>query len=300
MTEVSGAANVYNRFKGFLGNLALTPAQRTDGERHRASVVSCLNRNYYGASSAIDNTFLIGSWGKNTVMRPPRDIDIYFKLPASVYERFNKRTGNKQSQLLQEVKSTLESTFTRTNMKGDGQIVLVGFEAYDVEVVPAFELSAGGYYICNTRDGGSYKTTYPHAEVARIEATDASVNGELRDLIRMVKCWQDYCSVWSLKSFWIELIATDFIGQWKPRGQGVFWYDWMVRDFFLHLETKINNILYVPGSYEPIFIGDAWHSRVTSAASRATKATQYDADNKPILAGEEWQKIFGPMIPWSV
>ena len=71
----------------------------------------------------------------------------------------------------------------------------------------------------------------------------------------------------------------------------------MVRDFFGHLVGKANSHLTVPGTGEIMWIGDAWKSRAESAQSRASKACQYEADNMPYSAGDEWQKIFGDFIP---
>lgn len=56
-------------------------------------------------------------------------------------------------------------TYPDTDMSGDGQIVLVRFGSYSVEVVPAFRLQNGRYWIRDTNNGGSYKQTDPRAEV---------------------------------------------------------------------------------------------------------------------------------------
>ncbi len=97
-----------------------------------SGVRKCLNKHYYNSDSETANSFLIGSWAKNTRVRPPRDVDIYFVLPYAVYERFNTYTGNKQSALLQEVKGVLQATYSSTDMSGDGQVVLVRFNTINV------------------------------------------------------------------------------------------------------------------------------------------------------------------------
>ena len=51
---------------------------------------------------------------------------------------------------------------------------------------------------------------------------------------------------------------------------------------------------------ESITIGDAWQSKAWSAYQRALRACEYERDNMNILAGAEWQKIFGPVIPKMV
>jgi hypothetical protein len=69
------------RFQLLLDRLMLTTDQRIDGYVKLMGVVSCLNRHYYGSSSLFANRLLVGSWGKSTEVRPPRDIDLLFILP---------------------------------------------------------------------------------------------------------------------------------------------------------------------------------------------------------------------------
>lgn len=287
---------VRQRFEQFHRNLRLTPAQQEDGLTKCRGVVSCLNRHYYAVPSQIDNSLLIGSWGKNTATRPPRDVDVYFVLPATVYIRFQNHWWNRQSALLQEVKDVLRGTYPNTDMRADGQVVVVRFDSFSVEVVPAFLLTTGRYWICNTHDGGSYKETDPQAESNYINGIDTTNSQNLRPLIRMLKAWQAYNSV-PMKSFQLELLAASFLTQSAWRQKDFFWFDWLIRDFFAYLCHNINSTIIVPGTLENIYLGDAWKSRAESAYSRALKACDYERDNRVENAGEEWRKIFGIEIP---
>jgi Second Messenger Oligonucleotide or Dinucleotide Synthetase domain len=287
------------RFTEFHNNLALTPLQFADGMKKRAGVVSCLNNAYYGTSSETDNSFFVGSWAKNTATRPPRDVDVYFQLPPHVYNRFQQRLWNKQSALLQEVREQLAATYPDTDMRGDGQVVVVRFGTYSVEVVPAFALTTQGrYWICNTSDGGSYKETAPWAEVNSLQAADMAHAGNLRPLIRMLKAWQAWCSV-DIKSFHLELLAAEFIAQSPWSLKDFFYFDWITRDFFEFLCQRVNGHVVVPGTGEVMALGDAWLSRAQSAHQRAIKACECERDNFIEAAGYEWQKIFGLAVPRS-
>lgn len=287
---------VRQRFDLFHRNLSLTTLQQQDAHTKRASVIGCLNRRYYGTSSTTDNSFMIGSWGKGTAIRPPRDIDLYFLLPVNVYHRFQVYRAYRQTALLQEVKDVLASTNPDTDMRGDGQVVVVQFESYRVEVAPAFLLTNGRYWICDTHDGGYYRETDPWAEVRHIETADQACNRNLRPLIRMLKAWQRHCTV-PIKSFQLELLATDFLARSPWRYRDFFWFDWITRDFFADLYHHANKLVFVPGTLEPIFLGDEWQSRAESAYCRAEKACRYEEYNLVAAAGEEWQKIFGTQIP---
>lgn len=290
---------VGQRFDQLLSNLTLTTAQRVDGITKHSGVRQVLNRHYYASLSTSANSFLVGSWGKSTHIRPPRDVDVMFVLPQSVYDKYEKVYGNKQSHLLQEVKRVLAANYPNTDMKADGQVVLVPFATYNVEVLPAFHYWQEIYRICDTNNGGGYKTVMPDSECKSVQTSNDESKGNTRDLIRMLKCWQDHCNV-PMKSFWLELLTVEFLRSWQYKGNGTTYYDWMSRDFFTWLALKGQwsyTTITVPGTSETISIGNAWASRAESARDRATKATQNEAENYPYLASEEWQKIFGTYIP---
>lgn len=290
---------VTQRFEEFHKNLSLTPSQLLDGQTKRGGVTGCLNRHYYGLTSGSDNSFLIGSWGKDTAVRPPRDVDMCFVLPVEVYHRLQGHIWNRQSALLQEVKTVLACTYPETDMRGDGQVIVVRFDTLCVEVLPAFPLQNGRYWICNTHNGGFYKTTDPSAEVNYIDSVDKINNHNLRPLIRMLKAWQGNCSV-PIKSFQLELLAADFIGKSPWRLYDFFYFDWIIRDFFAYLYTKANLSVVVPGTHETIYLGNEWQSRTETAYYRAEKACKCEKINLVETAGEEWQKIFGQQVPRTV
>jgi hypothetical protein len=293
-------AYVISRFQGFQANLGLTDKQREDGITKFAGVTSCLNSAYRGHSSKTDNAFLIGSWSKDTCIRPPRDVDMYYVLPTDVYHRYQGYAAgaNKQSALLQEVKGKLLSKYPASTIKGDGPVVLADFYGWTVEVAPAFLWDAAerSFIVCDTKSGGRYMKTMPHHEVEAINNSDNRTYGNTRPLIRMLKRWQAHCNV-PIRSFYLELLAVEFLDQWPYNDKGVFYYDWMCRDFFEWMAKQAHKAVYAPGTFERMWLGDAWKSKAESAHGRAAK---YERDNDMLLAGDEWQKIFGTDIPRNV
>jgi hypothetical protein len=294
---------VTKRFTTFLGKLTLTERQIEDGLTKYQGITSCLNAAYRGTRSVTANSFLIGAWGKDTCVRPPRDVDMYYVLPIEVYRRYEDYGNgvNKQSALLQEVKRKLLDSYPRSTIKGDGPVVLADFAGWTVEVVPAFvwNTKERSYIVCNTRNGGSYTKTTPHHEVDALDLADARNNKNTRPLIRMLKCWQANCNV-PIKSFHLEILASDFLDQWPYKTNGLVFYDWMCRDFFKWMITRVNGAIFAPGTYDIMWLGDTWKTRVQSAYDRAAKACDFEHDNMEISAGDEWQKIFGTDIPRMV
>lgn len=206
------------RFTKFLSNLAVSEKHREVGLRKFNNVVSCLNRRYYDHNSDTQNGIVIGSWGKSTQISPPRDVDTLFLLPDHVYHRFQQRSGNRQSQLLQEVKDALLVTNSRTEMRADRHVVIVPFDAVTVELAVGFRCTDGSIIVCDSKGNGRYVTSTALAEASDLDASDRAWNGNTRALIRMAKCWQDHCNV-PLKSFLIERLAQAFLAQWEYRLQ---------------------------------------------------------------------------------
>lgn len=293
-------AYVRPRFKQFLENLEITADQAEDGETKHKGVVSVLNRAYWGNRSDTANRMLIGSWGKETRVRPPRDVDLLFIPPIDVFYEFDERIGNKQSQLLQDFAEALRDSYPQTVIRGDGQVVVVGFNTYRIEVAPTFGCQQGGFLICDTNNGGRWKHVDPEGEIAALNAADRQHSGNVRKLTRILKQWQRHCDV-PIKSFQLECLVKELLPTKTYGSNDEFWFDWLVRDAFAHMIGRANEGFWMPGcSQEWIPLGNAWLSKARTAYDRALKACAYEYDNYDFLAGTEWQTIFGTMIPSTV
>lgn len=283
---------VIPHFTDFLLNLELTQRQREDAVTKAHNVGRCLHACYYLGAYDPGNVLLVGSYGKQTATRPPSDIDMLYLLPVSEYHRINSVFGNGQSQLLQEVKRALAATFPRTDLSADGQVVKAPFTSFAVEVVPAFRCDDGTFITCHTANGGSWRPSNPHAEYGAIADLDSVYENKASHLTKMLKAWKRTCNV-PLKSIALEVAACSFVRQWAHSQQSIFWYDWMVRDFFAFLWEYRNGTAPIPGIQESVDLGDQWVSRCESAYSRAVKACEYEHDDFGMLAEDEWKKIFG-------
>jgi hypothetical protein len=285
------------RFRRFFAELQLTADQVEDGLTKQLGIRQCLQRAYWGATTDNPPGFLVGSWGKATAVGPPNDIDLFMPLPIEVYNRFNGNTGNVQSALLQEVKGHLSGTYSQTKIRGDGQVVVVAFNTVMVEVIPVFNFdSAGTWLMPDANGGGSWKKSNPNAEIYAIDYAESVANRNVRKLIQMMKVWREHWSV-PLKSFQLEVLVTSFLTDYAHREQDFFYFDWFVRDFLRYLIAQKNTYIWAPNSGDLSWLGEDWVSKAETAYGRAVKACDYEQDDFVILAGGEWQKIFGARIP---
>lgn len=292
--------HVIPHFSGFLRELFLTDDDCRDAEGKADRVARSLFARYYPDQVFRPDCYLtVGSYGRGTAGRPCTDVDMLFILPDPVCGRIDQLLGNKQSQLLRELKDTLINTFPRTDLRADGQVVLAPFETYAVEVVPAFRLGDGKFLTCDTSDGGRWRVSNPVAEYNHLHNADLATNWKATHLTLMAKAWKRECNV-ELKSTSIEVLASIFVSQWQHRAHDIYWYDWMVRDFFAFLFPYLNGRTRIVGTDDWLELGDAWGTKLQTAYSRALKACDYERADNGLSAALEWRKIFGNQFPLAL
>lgn len=283
------------QFKRLLAGLELTTSQVEAASARHTAMRANLAETFPGAK-----TFIVGSYSKNTSVRPPSDLDIFLVLPDPTREKYSSYLyydRNIQSEILQEVKNKIQRYYPNTTMKADGQVVIVPFtSSFSVEIIPAFAKAYSGYQICDTNAGGRWKDVDPLGEKSALTSSNSRTNGNTVPLVKMMKCWRRECNVW-LKPFWIEILAQNFLANYQYRDKTSVYYDWMTRDFFDYLVgmgkyASFGVTISHPTTYESLNIGTSWLSKAEMALLRAKKAIEY-GDKYPNLAREEWQKIFG-------
>ena len=63
------------------------------------------------------------------------------ELPREEYNRYDALKGNVQSRLLQALKNAIMQTYPRSDIRGDGHVVVIDFtDGIRFEVLPAFRL----------------------------------------------------------------------------------------------------------------------------------------------------------------
>ena len=106
-------------FSTFCANLQVKDGG-TISQRYK-NITRRLNYEYWDTSSETSHSLYVGSYGRNTAITGFSDLDMIFQLPYSVYEKYNGYTGNGQSALLQDVKKSIEKTYSTTRIKGDAR-----------------------------------------------------------------------------------------------------------------------------------------------------------------------------------
>jgi len=220
------------------------------------------------------------------------------QLPYETYKKFNAYSSNGQSALLQEVKSVIQKTYSRTYLKADGQIISIPFsDGIDFEVLPAFLNSDGTYTYPNSNNGGSWKITDPKAEIDAVNIMNNNCNKNLKRLCRMARAWRDKNNV-AISGILIDVLAYNFISTWEHRDKSYLYYDWMSRDFFKYLSERDRNqsLWKVMGSGRYISRTGYFESKASAAYTLSKEAIEKEKEY-PNTAKSKWREIYGTKFP---
>lgn len=181
------------------------------------SVFDKLEAHYYDEGEREDHGLVVGSLGRGTAVAGASDVDLLFVLPKDVYSKFDSYGGNGQSALLQEVKGVMRERYPRTEIKGDGQAVVIDFKslAFSIDLVPAFQQDDGSYKFPDTHSGGSWKKTNPIPEQQACSDLFAETADEALHLCNSLRVWKNHIGL-SFKGLLIDTLVASFFEKREP------------------------------------------------------------------------------------
>ena len=229
-------------------------------------ITKAVNNEFWDSSSETAHSRYVGSYGRGTAINTS-DLDVLIELPEEEYNHFVSMAGNGQSRLLQAVKDAILVTYPNTDVKGDGQVVVVKFtDGMKFEILPAFRNTGlysgwdGTYKYPDSHMGGNWMTTNPIAEQEAMEQKNGNdqSNGLLYDTckhIRFVKSG-NFAS-YHLAGILIDSFVYTAIGYWhwlrsdEQRGHNEKTYEQALLDYYnktYPYPDLLTPTLYAPGS----------------------------------------------------
>jgi len=199
----------------------ISAEQRSDISYRYKRITKAINREFWDSESETEHSFYVGSYGRGTAI-DTSDIDILIELPRDVYNQYDAHKGNGQSRLLQAVKNAILETFPHSDVRGDGQVVVVNFtDGIKFEILPAFKILdyfgrwTGKYDYPDSNMGGNWLSTNPKAEQDAMVQKNRESNGLLYDTCRHMRQIRDtYFKSYHLPGIVIDSFAYHNIGDW--------------------------------------------------------------------------------------
>lgn len=290
------ATTIPAAFQKLKENLEITGLQK--------STVSTRQNN---AREAVENdlavldSFLTGSYSRNTLIAPlsEADIDVFLVLDTKYFYHYDKGQNGGQAGLLDLIKRALRKTYTRTpDISRNGQAVTIRFEDFIIDVVPGFNRKGGGYLIPNSISQ-NWISTDPKKHVEIFSQANSAHDGNLIPLIKMIKGWNKNNGKY-FRSFHLEVMALQLLG-----GVTISDFPSGMRFFFDKARSYVTKQNPDPAG----FGGDVGNyintqEKIQDAANkfqlayeRALKAEEYASNGYFRDAINMWIKIFGDYFP---
>jgi Second Messenger Oligonucleotide or Dinucleotide Synthetase domain len=286
-------------FRAFRNNYLISVEKIISISSRYKRITRQLNKDFYYVDSQTSHSLYVGSYGRDTAVDGISDLDIGFQLPFPIYNQYNLYMGNGQSALLQAVKKSLSNTYSSSDVGGDGQVVVIDFsDGITFEILPYFVSQSNTWTYPYSKNGGTWKTCNPRAEIEAIKRRSDSTNKNLKHLCRMVRVWKNVQSV-PMSGMLIDTLAYQFIESWPYSNKSYSYHDFMMRDFFELLSRQNQTQLWwrAPGSGSTVARKGVFEHKARNAYLRACEAIQYNDDNHQWSRRQKWREIFGSQYP---
>lgn len=285
-------------FEIFIGNLE--PTNISEMEITVGEIAKKLNKNYYNLDSdKTSHMYIVGSVGRETAIKGVSDLDILFDLPVEVFKRFDAYKEKKQSSLLQEVKNVLKARYPNTDISGDGQVVVIKFNKYTVELVPGFKQSDDRFKYPDTNNGGSWKYTDPLPEISESKKTAEDTDNNFKYIANMLRAWKNKQG-FKFGGLLIDTITYNFLNEKTDyRNIGFDSYLDMTQALFEYIKdlNKDQSYWYALGSNQQVYNCDNGKF-ITKAEKAYKKIKDLTANSSDV--NKKLRQVFGTQFPKKV
>lgn len=282
-------------FEIFIGNLE--PTNISEMEITVGEIAKKLNKNYYNLDSdKTSHMYIVGSVGRETAIKGVSDLDILFDLPVEVFKRFDAYKEKKQSSLLQEVKNVLKARYPNTDISGDGQVVVIKFNKYTVELVPGFKQSDDRFKYPDTNNGGSWKYTDPLPEISESKKTAEDTDNNFKYIANMLRAWKNKQG-FKFGGLLIDTITYKFLNEKTDyRNIGFDSYLDMTKALFEYIKdlNKDQSYWYALGSNQQVYNCD--NGKFITKAEKAYEKMKDLTENSTDV-NKKLRQVFGTQFP---
>lgn len=199
----------------------ISAEQRSLVSQRYRRITRAVNSEFWDSTSETTHSLYVGSYGRGTAI-DTSDIDMLVELPREEYNRYDALKGNGQSRLLQALKNAIMQTYPRSDIRGDGQVVVIDFtDGIRFEVLPAFRQIDwlgnwnGKYDYPDSNMGGNWLTTAPQVEQQAMKERNTASNGLLFDTCKHMRGIRDsHFKSYHLPGIVIDSFVYHYIADW--------------------------------------------------------------------------------------
>ncbi|HLS70421.1 MAG TPA: nucleotidyltransferase domain-containing protein [Chitinophagaceae bacterium] len=281
----------FEEFIDYLQDIAME-----DKVKRIKRITKKLNQTYYNGNESEEEHFLlIGSLGRGTAIKNISDVDIAFEFPQELYDKYDSRKNNGQSDLLQDIKDTLLELSPRTIVRGDGQVVVMEYTDYEVEICPFFYEDENSYLYPDAKHGGTWKTTKPVPEINESVAINELTGGNFKNICNVLRAWKNEQGFVFGGLLIDTLVYNFFVNNDEYYNSEFSDYPQLLKDLFKYLKdlNKEQDYWLALGSNQRVYNKDSLFITKAKSAYNAIK----DLDNESDEMHTKLRSLFGNKFP---
>lgn len=283
------------KFEEFVNDLQIDSVE--DELKRVREITKRLNKSFRNLENDEENSYVVGSLGRDTAIKTFSDVDMLYVLPKELKKHYDEMEGNGQSKLLQKVKREIKKRYPKTIVRGDGQVVVVSFESINktVEVCPCFERSDGAFDYPDSNNGGSWKKTDPLPEIDESKVMMEETNLNFKYVCNLMRAWKNHKG-FIFGGLLIDTLVYNFFNENDDFKSATFDdYLSLVKELFYYLKkrNKDQKYWYALGSNQEVYNKDGkFVGKAKQAYEKIKDITEDSEDLYDVL-----QDIFGKKFP---
>lgn len=265
------------------------------------NIDKALIKQFYGTNSNEKHLYIVGSIGRGTSIKQLNDLDVIFSFPKNVFNQFNNYKSNGQTSLLQKIKFALKDTYSVTNINADGQVVVINFRDFTVELNPGFRKDNGSFIFPNADNGGHWQRTKPFIEQRKAHYLESHVKSYL-NLVHALRYWRRRHN-FTFKGILIDTLVCTFLRK-EPQFKDIsntnyIKYVHCFSSLFRYLSNQSHDCKYwnALGSNQEIFndYNNKYGVFISKAKNAFTKLQNTSLTPKGII--DTFRELFGSVFP---
>lgn len=323
------ASTVNNAFAEFMKNIVnLDPDITSKARKSRDNLIDNINSfsdNDDFFSIYQDKNLKFGSFARRTKIRELDDIDLMICLSAEGTRTYtealdciyiNGNDSDKNNELLSYGTKYVNSTkvinrfiskladlndYSKAEMHKNQEAATLKMKSYtwNFDIVPCFYAKDDFYLI---PDGsGNWKKTDPRIDNERTTELNQKHNGNLLNLIRLVKYWNKRKVTISIDSYLLECMILNIYDSIDTSDN--WWIDIEFKNTLYKLSESIKKDVEDPKGIQGNINQFDWADRkkisdaLYKAYKKAVEARSYEDDKKQKEAINKWREVFGSNFP---
>lgn len=272
-----------------------------------------------------------GSFARKTKIRPLDDIDLMVGLHAQGATYWDSGgpititvpLESNLSAFCNDHTNTLNSTkvinkfiskcrdvpqYSKAEVKRNGVAAVLSLQSYDwvFDIVPCFmtvvEWNGRNYFLIP--DGkGNWQKTDPRMDRARVQDINQTHDGNVLDVVRIIKYWNRRPTMPSMRSYVLETMVLDYYSTRSTLDKGSQYVDLEIPRVLQYISSAVYSQVNDPKNIQGNINDLSWDER-TRISNRATvdmqkafEARSLESAGDHKLSIQKWQEIFGGEFP---